>query len=466
MQIIHSVIKRKSNFVFLTTLHSQIGIIPFPFTIIMKKFLLLISISILSSSITAQTFPLDFELPEDDSFVPFNGATVGVVVDPTDANNSVLQLDSVGNDFDGAAAFMQTYIDLSDDSNNTITLDFWTPNDAVTRTHLLKLEGATTGPTATELYFNTTGVGWETISLNFGAGLPTDYLKLVLFADAGVGNNSTGVYYIDNINGPNGASVPIDPIPSVPAPIPNVNDSEVFSIYNDSNGFTNTFQPSYSFGSTAGEPDLDPSAAENKVYKFNFGIEGFGQGVEPADVYDISTYSNITFDYWAGNGLNGFNFVMINQGLEYTYKVGVDEPIVTESWVKVQIPMAFFTALGFNDSAFFQWKIGPLNNSVDNNGVAYIDNFLITQNTLSTNAIQNLDLSVYPNPSKDAWNISITDSNIQAVEIFNTLGQSVKTITVKNNSLRIDASDLAIGIYFAIVQNENNQFNTVKLIKN
>lgn len=432
----------------------------------MKQFFYILLFVIMPLSITAQTFPLDFEVPEDDSFLPFNGASVDVVVDPTDVTNNVLQLDSVGAEFDGAATFMATYIDLSDDSNNIITLEFWSPNDAVTRTHLLKLEGATSPPTVIEQYFTTSGTGWETIAINFGANLANDYLKLVLFADAGVGNNEVGVYYIDDINGPNGAPVPPDPIPANFAPVPSVIDAEVFSIYNDSNGFTNTFQPSYSFGSLAGEPDLDASGAENRAYKFNFGIEGFGEGVEPVDVYDISSYSNVTFDYWAGNGLNGFNFVMINQGVEFTYKVGIDEPIVTESWVKVQIPMSFFTNLGFNDAAFFQWKIGPLNNSVDNAGVAYIDNFLITQNTLSANNfIENNDFTTFPNPTLDSWNIKSSHTNIQSIEIFNTLGRLVKTLQVNDTQVRIDSNDLSSGVYFAKVNSQNNSAQTIKLIK-
>lgn len=431
----------------------------------MKNISYLLYILILPYSLLAQTFPLDFEVAEDDAFIPFNGATVSVVTDPTDSSNNVLQLDSVGAEFDGAAAFMATYIDLSDNANNTITLQFWSPNDGVTRTHLLKLEGATSQPTVAEQYFSTSGSGWQTIAINFGGGLASDYLKLVLFADAGVGNNETGIYYIDNIDGPSGATVPLDPIPSTFAPIPNASDSEVFSVYNDSNGFSNTFQPSYSFGSLGGEPDLDPSATDNKVYKFNFGIAGFGEGVEAVDVYDVTSYSFVSFDYWAGNGLNGFNFVMINQGLEYTYRVGIDEPVVTESWIKVEIPMSFFTNIGFNASAFFQWKIGPLNNSVDNAGVAYVDNILLTQNTLSNNSFEQNNFVTYPNPTKDTWTIKASNINIQSVEIYNTLGGLVRTVDVNNTEVSIDASDLSSGIYFAKVNCQNNNASTIKLIK-
>lgn len=430
------------------------------------KYIYLSFLSLLSSVIIAQTLPLDFEVPEDDGFTPFNNATATVVVDPTDATNNVLELTSNGVDFDGASINMGTFIDLSDDNNNTITLQFWTP-DATTRTHLLKLEGATNGTAATELYFNTSQAGWQTVTLDFGPNLANDYPILVLFADAGPNNTATGTYYIDDIDGPNGADIAPDPIPAGPAPVPGVPDSEVYSIYNDTNGFSTTFPVAYPFGTLSGEPDLDPTAAENKALKFNFGVAGWGQGEGGPD--DVSSYNFVSFDYWAGAGVVGFDFVLIsnNGGVtEHVYQVGVDGPIVNEAWTKVQVPMSFFTNKGFASTALWQWKTSPLNNSIDNNGIVYMDNILLTQNTLGIASFTSSSITAFPNPTTDVWNLSVANSSIQTVEIFNTLGQSVKSMTVNDNSVTINASDLTPGLYFVKVQNDNNQFNTIKLVKN
>ena len=433
----------------------------------MKKITLFFLAMILPLGMMAQELPLDFEVPEDDNWGAFNGATVGVVTDPNNPSNNVLELTSNGADFDGASINMGTFIDLSDDNNNTITMQFWTP-DATTRTHLLKVEGATNGPAAAELYFDTTASGWQTVTLDFGPGLADNYPILVLFADSGPGNTATGTYYIDDIDGPNGAVIAPDPIPASPAPVPNVPDSEVYSIYNDTNGFSTSFPVAYTFGTLSGEPDLDPSATENKALKFNFGVAGWGQGEGGPD--DVSAYNFVSFDYWAAAGVVGFDFVLIsNSGgvTEHKYQVSVDGPIVNEAWTKVEIPMSFFTNLGFANTALFQWKVSPLNDSVDNDGIVYMDNILLTQNTLSSDSFElTNNFTTYPNPSKDAWNIESSNVTIQSVELFNTLGQSVKTITVNDNSVRIDASDLATGLYFAKVQNENNQFETIKLVKN
>jgi hypothetical protein len=415
------------------------------------------------SGIMAQEFPLDFEVPEDDNWSAFNGATTAVVVDPTNVSNQVLELTSNGVDFDGASINMGTYIDLSDNNNNTITLEFWTP-DATPRTHLLKLEGASTQPTATELYFSTTAAGWQTVTIDFGTGLASDYPILVLFADSGVGNTATGTYYIDDINGPNGSVIPPDPVPSGPANIPNAQDSEVYSIYNDNPGFSTNFPVAYNFGSLSGEPDLDPSVAENKALKFNFGIAGWGQGEGGPD--DVSAYDFVSFDYWAGPTVVGFDFVLIsnNGGItEHKYQISIQEAIVNEAWTSVEIPMSFFTNIGFADTALWQWKFSPLNDSVDNSGIVYIDNILLTQNSLSINEFDIESFSVYPNPTNEEWYIK-SNFEIYKVSLFDILGKEILTITPRASETTINASKFKTGVYFARIEGFNST-KTVKLVR-
>lgn len=426
----------------------------------------ILSIALLiSSNMFSQSLPLDFEVAEDDNWSAFNGATVAVVTDPTNASNQVLELTSNGVDFDGASMNMGVYIDLSNDGDNSITLDFWAP-DATNRTHLLKLEGASSQPVATELYFNTTAAGWQTITLDFGSGLANDYSILVLFADSGPANTASGTYYIDNINGPNGAVIPPDPIPSGPANLPNVPNTEVYSIYSDNSGFTTNFPVAYDFGTLSGEPDLDPSANENKALKFNFGVAGWGQGEGGPD--DVSSYNFVSFDYWAGPSVVGFDFVLIsnNGGItEHKYQISIQEPIVNEAWTKVQIPMSFFTNIGFADTALWQWKFSPLNDSVDNSGIVYVDNIIFTQNLLSTNEFTIEHFSVSPNPTSLTWNINSNRQIIKTILIFDTLGKQVIKVTPNSNQATIDASSLKDGIYMAKVEGENGT-RTVKLVKN
>ena len=165
----------------------------------------------------------------------------------------------------------------------------------------------------------------------------------------------------------------------------------------------------------------------------------------------------------------GFDFVLIsNDGAvtEHKFQVSIDgDPIVNEAWTKVEIPLSFFTNIGFVDTSLFQWKVSPLNDSVDNDGIVYIDNILLTQNTLGTDDFDSNQFSAYPNPTLDKWNVKASNDNIQNVEIYNTLGRLVKEVSVNNDEASIDASDLSTGIYFAKIYDANGQFNTVKLIK-
>jgi len=280
-------------------------------------------------------------------------------------------------------------------------------------------------------------------------------------------NGELGTYYFDDITGPNGIVIPVDPIPSVAAPVPTAPDDETYSIYNDTNGFTTIFPVVYSFGVLSGEPDLDPSDNVNKALKFNFGVAGWGQGEGGPD--DVSAYDFVSFDYWAGAGVVGFGFVMISNDAgitEHKYQISIQEPVVNESWVKVEIPMSFFTDLGFSETAFFQWKTSPLNDSVDNDGIVYLDNILLTQNsTLSTNQFSQADFTVYPNPTQNVWNIK-TSVNISSVKVYNLLGNLVLDQKVDTNEAVISSEGLATGVYFVKIENEANYFKTVKVIKN
>jgi hypothetical protein len=85
-------------------------------------------------------------------------------------------------------------------------------------------------------------------------------------------------------------------------------------------------------------------------------------------------------------------------------------------------------------------------------------------NNIKINELLNeINVNVYPNPSKDFVNIMITNvlKEENKVELYNSLGQ----LLIKNeNIFQIDISNYPNGIYFLKVQVINN-FSTVKIIK-
>lgn len=86
----------------------------------------------------------------------------------------------------------------------------------------------------------------------------------------------------------------------------------------------------------------------------------------------------------------------------------------------------------------------------------------------TTNSLENLQVSVYPNPTPDILNIASTNKSVN-YSLFNILGQNVKINgTVNNNSRKsINISHLPDGVYLLKLEDENNlkTKKTFKIIK-
>ncbi len=403
-----------------------------------------------------QVLPLDFEVPEDNNFAGFNGTVASVVVDPTDATNNVLQLAGNGVDFDGAAMTLTTYVDLSDDATNTITMRMWSPV-AATRTHLLKFEGGASG--ATELFFNTTMMGWQTINIDFGAMLGNQYPTIVIFTDAGGGNTATGTYYIDDITGPNGAAIPGIPTPATAAPDPTAPANQILSVFSSFAPYTNLWTREYNFGQSQ---LVDLGTPANSTLRLNLAAAGYGEGRQ--NVFDITAYDFLQFDYWADTNSTEIRFFMIgNAGsvVEYWYQIGgtpagSQEAIVQGAWKHVEVPLAYFQNSaprstggtgGFTKANFFQWKIDASSNLQSD--YVYIDNIYFSQQALSTESVALNAFSAFPNPATDSWTISSANTSIDAVQVYDLTGKLVMDLKGNNTSLFVDGSRLANGMYVA-----------------
>ena len=162
----------------------------------MKKITFLLALFIISLGYS-QNLPLDFSTAAQ---LGTNGeGAVSTIV--KDGENDVLQIVGANHAWDHAKFTFTKNVDLSDDANNTITFKIKPLNDTGNGSHLLKFEDGTGGPVTTELPFTTTGTEWQTITLDFGAGLG-NYAALTLFTDAGDGNAGVSdTYWVDDIAG-------------------------------------------------------------------------------------------------------------------------------------------------------------------------------------------------------------------------------------------------------------------------
>lgn len=82
-------------------------------------------------------------------------------------------------------------------------------------------------------------------------------------------------------------------------------------------------------------------------------------------------------------------------------------------------------------------------------------------------SMENIQLSIYPNPVNDALNIRISelDSGLKAT-ILDSKGNMVETIALKSPSTAIDVSNWAPSIYFIEITNPKGSNSRFKLVKN
>lgn len=411
---------------------------------------------------------------------PFGNGPAPVVEAGTGTNTTqVLKIvgNPAGEPWQGINLNLTSPVNLT--TTQTMTIDVFSDSPI---TFLVKATGGVGGPAVVAASASHPGGStWQTVSFTFntvldGQGAPASgiydgFVIHTYWAQGAVGFFNPTVptpartFYVDNIKGPM-ASAPVIPTPSTPAPVPTAANADVYSIYNDTNNYTTVFPVAYSFGTLSAEPDLDDTAVVNKAYRFNFGIAGWGQGEAMANV---TSYGFVSFDYWAQPGLpSGFRFVMIsNNGAvtEHVYEIGTQEALVTGEWKKVEIPMSYFTGIGFAATNFFQWKVSPFGDSVNNAGYVYVDNILLTVNSvLNDKNFTASNVSMYPNPTNNIVTINAIE-NINSVSVINVLGQTVLTKDINSNNVSLDVSGLNSGQYFLSIDSNGTKV-VKKLIKN
>jgi beta-glucanase (GH16 family) len=202
--------------------------------------------------------PVTFEDPTVDySFGDFNGAVTSLVVDPTDANNTVASTTKGA----GAATFAGTVIGAGGFANpipfaagdTTLSVEVYSPRSGVPV--LMKVENAD-GSLGAEVLLNTTLANqWETLSFdmstsgNTALDLNVDYVKAIIFFDFGQ-NGDDSTYLWDNVV--LGTGTP-PPLAQVDLPV-TFDDPAVDYQFVDFNG-------------TASALDVDPDDANNTVVR-------------------------------------------------------------------------------------------------------------------------------------------------------------------------------------------------------
>ncbi len=105
--------------------------------------------------------------------------------------------------------------------------------------------------------------------------------------------------------------------------------------------------------------------------------------------------------------------------------------------------------------------------TIVNNTVNSLRVSLLSSSGLAVNNFESFNsISVYPNPVSKYFMITSPQVEIDEVEIFNTMGQLVKTqkLTLANNVINIE--ELASGTYYLRIYNQGQFLKSDKVIKN
>jgi hypothetical protein len=460
----------------------------------MKKITLLLAVIVSGFANAQQVVIENFETPANYSINKFEGLSdAAVVTDPavSGTRGNVLKMVSVstGNGWQGAEViFTSSKIKLSTDK--TMTVDVYSTQAFSV---LAKAElGATASATSANY---TTPNEWQTLTFNFAVpkdgtvASSGDYGKVAFFPNwkSNDGWNippANFTIHLDNITGVKLSTAP--PFVPTAATTPSTPNAEVFSLFGDTGGFTNTWVPGYSFGGIIGKPDLDAAAGVNTAIKADFSAQGYGEGLDPDGARkDVSSYGYLNFDYYVQSGAENagslghqFYIDLISRiagaNTEGFYGIGtaltsvgnpsehVKKVIVFDSWQTVSVPLSAFG--GFSPANFFQFKIGS--SSDLRTKVAFFDNIYFSVNlpTLGTAKFEKSNLKVYPNPATNNLTIE-ANTAIERVSVHNILGQEVLSKSPKTNNTTLDISNLQRGTYIVKTTSEGKT-ETTKVLKN
>ena len=78
---------------------------------------------------------------------------------------------------------------------------------------------------------------------------------------------------------------------------------------------------------------------------------------------------------------------------------------------------------------------------------------------------KDFEVFVYPNPSKDIVNITVTgEESIQAVKVISPIGSQMYSSTLENQEHSFDVSTWEKGMYFIVLSNNEGEVVTVKKV--
>jgi len=321
------------------------------------------------------------------------------------------------------------------------------------------------------------GNGWQSLIATFNTGQDNTvaangtYAGFVVYPNWDAMTNTyitpaiVRTLYIDNIAGFVGGETEPDAEPATAAPSqPARTPANVRSIF--SSAYTDisvdTYDTDWCPGTTteimiAGTPTKKITGLGCEGIDFQSGrFDATGFGFFHMDIWTATDLQDKSFnfkfsDWQGGDGEAG--------ALEYSATNGnILLPGNEGTWISIDLPLSSFTSInGVDGSDVVQFVISS------DLGTVYYDNLYLHNNNLSTDDFADAQFKVYPNPTKNNWNIK-SKTTISSVTVYDILGKQVSTLTPNTSAVEISTSNIKSGVYFARIEGINGS-KTVKLIK-
>lgn len=162
--------------------------------------------------------------------------------------------------------------------------------------------------------------------------------------------------------------------PTVAAPTPNLNASQVISIFSDA--YTNlggtNFNPNWGQATLTSQISV---AGVNTLEYASLNYQGTNLGSTNGTVMDLTSMGFIHIDYWTSNATAlSFNLVSVGS----VNSAGYTLTVPTTGWASVDIPLSAFAATNFDLTKVYQFMFVG-------NGTIYLQNIYFWTSTIAPN---------------------------------------------------------------------------------
>jgi len=357
-------------------------------------------------------------------------------------------------DFNGVETTGANLIDASGMTH--IHMDIWTPDANDFKLKLVDFgadEGFDGGDdTEHEVIFATPATG-EWISYDIPLTDFTGLTNTDNIAQLIISKGPLGTLYVDNVY--YYTTPPTEPMVAAPTP-PARNTDDVVSIYTENDVYADVTLDELPTGWSQLGAFEEIQIDGNNTWKIT-DCEFLGMVTNYANGIDLTLMNVMHIDYWTPDAID-ISVKLVNTivGQEEIASLGTT---VTGSWQSIEIDMSNFSSMVTALDQITQILIDPASPSL-----LYIDNFYFYKG-MPLSIADNNDISflAYPNPSANNWNVK-SNQNITSIQVFDTLGKQVLSLTPNTQEFVIDATSLNNGLYFARLHSEAGT-ETLKLIK-